>query len=170
MNIARDAVVALDIEVWDLWGNLLERSEEPVEYLHGGYDEIFPVVETALEGKAAGDKLEVRLEPEDAFGDYDESLVRLESRDTFPGEVAVGMQFEGVPGDSADADADGGDPPVYTVTDVAEDSVVLDGNHPFAGISLKFVCTVRGVRAASAEEIARGSAADPSGGVLRVLH
>mgnify|MGYP000901339856 CR=1 FL=1 len=109
-----------------------------------------------------------------------------------PDEIEVGMQFEGVPGDGDaeddfagidaaaadddhddhddhDADADEGGH-IYTVTDVADDTVVLDGNHPFAGMALKFVCTVRGVRPATPAELERGSAEDPTGGVLRVLH
>jgi FKBP-type peptidyl-prolyl cis-trans isomerase SlyD len=170
MNVGKDAIVALDVELWDLWGTKLQASEAPIEYLHGGYDNIFPLVEAALEGKHAGDKVEVRLEPEEAFGDYDESLVRIEARDDFPRELEVGMQFEGLPGaDAADEDEADADT-IYTVTDIAEDAVVLDGNHPFAGIALKFVCTVRAVRAATAEEVERGYADDPSGGIVRVLH
>lgn len=165
MNVGPDAVVSLAVEVWDLWGTLLESSESPVRYLHGGYDGIFPSVEAALEGKQVGEKLEVRLEPEDAFGEYDEDLVRVEARTHFPSEVAVGMQFEGVPGDAPEDE-----PLIYTVTDVAEDAVVLDGNHPWAGIAIKFQCTVVDVRAATADEIERGGVDDPDTGVLRVLH
>lgn len=165
MNIAQDAVVSLTVELWDLWGTLLDSSSAPVRYLHGGYDGIFAPVEAALEGKRRGDKLEVRLEPEDAFGEYDEELLRVEPRDQFPGEVTVGMQFEGLPGEAPDEDA-----PIYTVTDVAGDSVVLDGNHPFAGIAIKFQCTVVDVRPATADEIERGVVDDPDAGPFRVLH
>ena len=98
MNIAKDYVVSLEVEIWDLFGNQLEASAEPLSYLHGGYDEIFPAVEAALEGKGPGDALEVELEPEDAFGDYDDELVRLAPREAFPDTLEVGMQFEGVPG------------------------------------------------------------------------
>lgn len=168
MTIAKDSVVSLEVEIWDLWGTLLQSSEGPVEYLHGGYDEIFPAVESALEGKTLGDKVEVRLEPEEAFGDYDEELVRVEPRARFPAELEVGMQFEGVPGDADEDDED--DPDIYTVTDIADDAVVLDGNHPLAGLTIKFQCRVVGVRPASPEEIERGAADDPEGGLLRVLH
>lgn len=154
-------VIGLDIELWDLWGNLMESSAAEVRYLHGGYENIFPAVEAALEGKAVGDKVEVRLEPQDAFGEYDEELIRVETRAAFPEELAVGMQLEGVPGDDSDDS-------IYTVTDIADNAVVLDGNHPFAGIALEFRCTVRSIRAATADEIEGGHADDPDAGVIRI--
>lgn len=172
MNVTRDSVVALDVEVWDLWGAMLESSEAPIEYLHGGYDNIFEAVETALEGKEVGARVEVRLEPEEAFGEYDEQLVFIAERSQMPPDLEVGMQVEGlpegVPAEDVDDDAEGGR--IFLVTEMAGDTVVLDGNHPFAGMALKFVCTVRGVRQATPEEISRGYAEDPTGGVLRVLH
>ena len=173
MNVSKDAVVMLEIELWDLWGTLLESSDTSMEYLHGGYQGIFPAVEDALEGKRAGEKVEVRLEPGDGFGDYDDSLVRVEPRESFPAEITKGMQFEGIPGDE-DADVPDDDeetePRIYTVTDVADDAIVLDGNHPYAGIALKFVCTIKSVRPATPEEIERGSIDDPSDGFVRVVH
>jgi FKBP-type peptidyl-prolyl cis-trans isomerase SlyD len=168
LNIAKDAVVTLDIELWDLWGKQLEASDAPMQYLHGGYEGIFPAVEAALEGKGVGEKIEVRLEPEDAFGEYDDELVRVESRELFPEGITAGMQFEGIPGDDESGDDD--ELRIYTVTDVAEDAVVLDGNHPFAGIALKFICTIRSVRNATPDELERGGIDDPSDGVVRVVH
>lgn len=164
MKIARDAVAAVDVEVWDVHGNLLERSEAPILYLHGGYEGIFPIVEAALEGKGEGDRVEVQLEPEEGFGEYDENLVRLEDRDQFPEELSVGMQFEGVPGEDSDED----DERIYTVTDIAGDSVVLDGNHPYAGIAVKIVCRVVSVREATPDEIEQEHPNDPSAGLLRI--
>jgi FKBP-type peptidyl-prolyl cis-trans isomerase SlyD len=163
VNIEKDAVVSLDVEIWDIFGNRLESSERPLEYLHGGYDEIFPAVEAALEGKAAGDTLEVQLEPEEAFGEYDDELVRLAPRSAFPESLEVGMQFEGVPGDTEEGT-------IYTVTDIAEGQVVLDGNHPLSGIAIKFRCRVVDVRRATAGEIERGRPDDPEGPLIRVLH
>jgi FKBP-type peptidyl-prolyl cis-trans isomerase SlyD len=157
MEVGRDTVVAIDLELADFQGNVIQRSDRPIRYLHGGYGEILPALERALEGKKAGSRVSVRLEPEEAFGDYDEQLLRVEPRAAFPAELEVGMRFEGVPGDAADDT-------IYTVTDIADDKVVLDGNHPLAGIGVEFRCTVRGVRAATADEIARG-AADDSGGL-----
>ena len=162
MIITRNAVVSLDVELSDIWGNLIQKSEEPVQYLHGGYGDIFPVVEAALEGRREHDRVEVRLEPADAFGDYDEALIHLVPRDRFPDGLEVGMRVEG--------EAGGDDKGVlYTVTDMAEDKVVLDGNHPLAGLALKFECVVAGVRPATEMEIANRSADDPGSVIVRVL-
>lgn len=158
----------MDIELSDIDGKLIERSEDALVYLHGGYDNIFPVVEGALEGHRAGDTLKLRLDPEEAFGEYDEELVRLESRLRFPEVLEVGMQFEGVPGDEVADDDE--EVMIYTVTDIAEDKVVLDGNHPLAGMALDFSCTVRGVRAATEEEIEHGHVHDPDGDTVHIAH
>lgn len=168
MKVAKDTVVSLDIEVSDVWGNMLERSETPLAYLHGGYDGIVAAVERALDGKEAGDELSLRLEPEDAFGDYDEELVRIEQRDRFPETLEVGMQFEGVPGDAEESE-EAVESVIYTVTDIADKAVVLDGNHPYAGIALQFNCTVRDVRPATADEIEQGHADDDDTATVRVV-
>ena len=149
MQVVKDTVVALSYELFDTDGNLIERTDQPIEYLHGGYDGIFPLVERALDGKSIGDTCRVRLEPEDAFGEYDAELVHVEPRAKFPGNVGVGMQFEGRSSTSDEM-------LVYTVTDIAEDKVVVDGNHPLAGQTLNFECTVTGVRAATDEEVQHG--------------
>ena len=159
MQIVKDTVVALDVHLSDVHGNLIQESAEAVQYLHGGYDGIFPLVEEALQGRQPGEKIEVRLEPEDAFGEYDADLVRLAERAQFPEELQVGMQFE--------QESESGDEQlIYTVTDVAQDKVVLDGNHPLAGMALLFACTVVAVRAATSGEIERGYADDDSAGPL----
>ena len=149
MQIGKDTVVELSYELTDADGKLIERTEDPIEYLHGGYDGIFPLVEQALAGKSVGDSCRVRLEPDDAFGEYDAELMHLEPRSKFPPDVAVGMRFEG-------RGVESGTKLVYTVTDAAEDKVVVDGNHPLAGRTLQFTCTVTAVRAATAEEIEHG--------------
>ena len=149
MQIAKDTVVSLTYKLLGTDGKLIERTDEPITYLHGGYDGIFPRVEAELEGKSTGHACDVRLEPDDAFGEYEADLVRVEPRKLFPPNLKVGMRFEG----SSDAS---GDTRVYTVTDVAEDKVVVDGNHPLAGQTVVFSCVVTEVRAASAEEITHG--------------
>jgi FKBP-type peptidyl-prolyl cis-trans isomerase SlyD len=158
MQIAKDTVVALAVRLSDVHGNLIQ-SDERVQYLHGGYEGIFPAVEQALEGRAQGEKVEVRLEPEDAFGEYDAELMRLAERAQFPHALELGMQFE-------QQDAAGDESLIYTVTDIEGDKVVLDGNHPLAGMALQFDCTVMTVRAASAQEIERGYADEDSAGPL----
>lgn len=153
MRIEKNSVVTLRYQLHDLDGNILDAGEHPLSYLHGGYEQIFPLVEEALQGKKIGDDLHVRLEPDDAFGEYDADLVRIEPKDVFPANVEIGMQFEG------QADGDDKDETVlYTVTDVAEGKVVVDGNHPWAGKALDFKCTVLDVRKATNEELDHGHA------------
>ena len=156
MQIAQDTVVSISYELYDADGNLIEKTDEPVSYLHGGYDGIFPLVEAALNGKKAGEDCRLSLAPEDAFGEYESDLVRVEPKALFPGNVAVGMQFEGGAEDSDDV-------LLYTVTDIADDKVVVDGNHPLAGQTLDFFCTVTEVRAATDDEIMHGHAHGPHG-------
>lgn len=153
MIIAKDTVVTLRFELLDSDGQNIENSGSLLSYLHGGYAGIFPMVEASLEGKRAGDDFSVSLEPVDAFGEYDENLIRIEPREVFPGDLQVGMQFEGVPqGEEDDRWV------VYTVTDIAKDKVVVDGNHPLAGERLLFKGVVAEVRAATKEEIQHGHA------------
>lgn len=149
MQIGKNTVVSLTYHLSGVDGKLIEQTDQPLTYLHGGYDGIFPLVEQALEGKEAGHACEVRLNPEDAFGEYEEELVRVEPRKLFPPNLKVGMQFEG-------SSEESGDSRIYTVTDIAEDKVVVDGNHPLAGQTVVFSCTVTEVRAASKEELAHG--------------
>lgn len=156
MNISRDTVVSINYELSDSSGKLIEKTSSPISYLHGGYRGIFPVVESALDGKQVGDACEVYMEPDEAFGDYDEQLVRVEPRERFPENVSVGMQFEGAPEGSEQYI-------IYTVTDIADDRVVVDGNHPLAGKTLVFSCTVTEVREATGEELSHGHAHGPEG-------
>ena len=142
-------MVGLTYELIDTDGRVIEQTDGPIEYLHGGYDGIFPLVEQALAGKTVGDSCRVRLEPDDAFGEYDAELMHLEPRSKFPADIAIGMRFEG-------RGVESGTTLVYTATNVAEDKVVVDGNHPLAGRTLQFECTVTAVRAATAEEIEHG--------------
>ena len=151
MKIEKNAVVSLTYELTDASGALLEKNSEPISYLHGGYDGIFPLVEEALQGKSVGDKFSVSKEPDDAYGEYEHDLVRAEPCNLFPADVAVGMQFEG----GAEGDDDE-DYMLYTVTEVTNDEVTVDGNHPLAGKALVFAGTVTGVRAATQEELSHG--------------
>jgi FKBP-type peptidyl-prolyl cis-trans isomerase SlyD len=158
LQIGKDTVVALTYRLTTLDGEMLEEAlaESPAVYLQGGYDGIFPRVEAALEGQAAGTELDLVLEPDDAFGEYDAELVRIEPIDAFPEEVKIGMQLEG-------ASEDGEHVMLYTVTDVADGKVVVDGNHPLAGQSLRLQCVVQSVRMASAEEVEHGHVHGPHG-------
>lgn len=146
MKIDKNTVVSLSFQLKDTDGNVLDSSADPVNYLLGGYDNIFPKVEQALMGKIKGDSVRVDLQPEDAFGDYDEVLLQIEPSNVFPADaLKVGVQFEG--------EDPTGDIILYTVTDIADGKVVLDGNHPAAGERLIFSGKVLGVRVASKEEL-----------------
>ena len=151
MQIAKNAVVSISYELSDSQGKVLDKSEGPISYLHGGYDGIFPTVEEALHGKSQGEDVAVTLQPDDAFGEYDAELIRVEPRNLFPENVQIGMQFEG----GAEG-ADDDDYMLYTVVDVTDKEVTVDGNHPLAGKALNFACTVTGVRPATEEELSHG--------------
>ncbi|MEY3201317.1 MAG: hypothetical protein RIR70_867, partial [Pseudomonadota bacterium] len=129
----------------------------PLVYLHGGYDGIFPRLEEDLQGRVQGEAFEIKLEPEEAFGEYDEELVRIEPLNLFPDNIEVGMQFE------RGGEGDDDDGVLYTITDIADGKVVVDGNHPLSGISLNFKITIAEVRPATEEEIAHGHPHGPGG-------
>lgn len=150
MQIGENTVVTLEYRVTDSDGNLIDAGEHPIIYLHGGHGGIFEKIEEELAGQAVGFKKDVRLQPEEAFGEYDAELVTVEPRELFPEQIEVGMQFERA------AEDDETDGMLYTITDIADGKVVVDGNHPLAGMALIFSCTVSDVRAASPEEIAHG--------------
>ena len=148
-EILKNTVVTLNYNVTDTDGNTIDDGSHPLIYLHGGYDGIFPALEEALHGKKVGEQFKISLEPDDAFGDYDEELVLLEDLSQFPENVEVGMSFERV-------SDDGEEDMVYRITDIADGKVVVDGNHPLAGMTLHFDITVADVRAASQEEVSHG--------------
>ena len=130
------------MELHDAQGVKLSPPQE-ISYLHGGHGHMLDALESALEGKGPGESLNVQLEPDQAFGDYDAQLVRVEPLTRYGEGVAVGMQIE--EGDT-----------MYTVTEMGGGSVVLDANHPLAGMALRFSLVILTVRAATQEELSRG--------------
>lgn len=150
MQISKDTVVTLSYKVADAQGKLLEASDAPMAYLHGGYGNTFEKIEAALEGQAPGYATTVVLGPQDAFGERDESLVQTISKADFPPGVKVGGTLRGA--------TDDGHERIFTVVKIKGPQVILDGNHPHAGKTLRFSLTVDSVRAASAEEVAHGHA------------
>jgi FKBP-type peptidyl-prolyl cis-trans isomerase SlyD len=158
MRIATDTVVTLAYELKNADGEPLEEDNAEMAYLHGGYGGIFPKVEQALEGQEPGHVMSITLDPEDAFGEYDADLLRVEPRNRFPETLEIGMQFEGVPGGGEEDEAR-----IYTVTDITEEAVVVDANHPYAGERLWFKCAVKDVRRATGEEIEHGHVHGDSG-------
>ena len=146
MIIEKDTAVTLSFKVTDTHGKLVEESADPTVYLHGGYGNTLPKIEEALEGKAAGYQVTLQLQPQDAFGLRDESLLRTLPKKQFPPGVKVGGQLEGR--------GDDGQMQVFNVMKIKGDTVLLDGNHPLAGKELRFILKVMDVRTASEEEIA----------------
>lgn len=157
MKVGKNTVVSVSYSLSDTQGNLIEQSQDPMVYLHGGYDNTLPKIEQALDGQDVGFETEIQVEPADAFGDYDAELVRTESVSKLPQPLEVGMQFEGSPDSSPD------DVVIFTVTEIADGMAVLDGNHPLAGIALRFKLKVDEVRAASEEEVAHQHVHGPHG-------
>jgi len=143
MDVGRDTVVSLKIQMYDAHGGLLHAPEDQHTYLHGGYGGLLEALERSIEGKGPGAKVRVQLEPEQAFGEYDAELLRVEEAERYGEGLEVGMEIEE-------------DERMYTVTDVAAGKVVLDANHPLAGIALRFAVEIVNVRPARVEEIERG--------------
>ena len=148
MLIAKDSAVTIHFQLANTQGKVLEKSQQPLAYLHGGYGNIFPKIEAALDGQGAGYEVAVDLSPEDAFGVFDPALQQTIPKTQFPPGVKVGGQVEG-------RDAEG-NARAFTVVKIKGPEVHLDGNHPLAGQALRFSCRVLDVRGASEEEIAHG--------------
>src|SRR5471030_1998441 len=125
MKIAKNTVVTVNYKLSDAQDNLIEDGSQPMVYLHGGYENTLPKIEEELDGKEVGYSSIIQIEPDDAFGEYDPALVKVEPRNRLPEPLEVGMQFEGMP----------------------------DGNDPLAGMALRFSLNVADVRAATDEEI-----------------
>ena len=158
MLISTPCVVSLTWRLEDTLGHLIDELTEPVEFFFGG-DDLLAKVEEAIDGQETGFETKLQLEPEQAFGDYNPDLVFFEERGIFPEHVEPGMQFDGLPEGSTTQ----GMPNdlIYTITEVYDSHVVLDGNHPLAGIALRLSLKVRDVREASAEEVENRSVGQP---------
>lgn len=155
MKISDQCVVGLTWVMKDTLGEVLDQLDEPVEFLVGGQD-LLASIEKALHGHEAGDRLDLHLEPEDAFGDYDENRVFLEPRGIFPAELEEGMLYQGH-GLPAGSTSQVPEDLMFTVTDIYPEHVVLDGNHPLAGIALRLSIRVASVREATEAEVGSGT-------------
>jgi FKBP-type peptidyl-prolyl cis-trans isomerase SlyD len=154
MQIEAPCVVSLTWKLMDGQNRPIDELSDPVEFFYGG-DDLLAKVEEALAGYGPGDALQVHLEPEHAFGDYVPELVCFEDRKLFPAELETGMAFEGLPPGSVTPDMPAD--VVYLVTEIYPSHVVLDGNHPLAGMALRMDIQVRGVRAATEGEVEKRS-------------
>ncbi len=156
MEIQKNCVVGLTWVMRDTLNEELDVLDESVDFLIGGHD-LFTVIEEALIGKTVGYSVEIQVEPEQGFGEFNDQLIFLEKRNLFPIVLEEGMTFDGsaLPiGCNSQAPKD----TLYTVTDIYPDHVVIDGNHPLAGIALRLKITVNAIRLATKEEITNGSA------------
>ena len=145
MKIEKDTVVTLKYKVSDAKGKMLEAAAEPMAYLHGGYENTLPKIEEALDGKEKGYQTTLVLSAEDSFGERDESLLQTMTKKDFPPGVKVGGQLRGRTSDGREA--------IFNVVKIKGDTVMLDGNHPWAGQTLRFQLSVIDVRVAIQEEI-----------------
>jgi len=164
--IIAPCVVSLTWRLEDAHGQLIDELDEPTEFFFGGED-LLAKVEQAIDGQEIGFAASLHLEPEHAFGDYDADLVCFEERSLFPEGIEVGMQFDGLPEGAATRGMSG--EAIYTITEVYSSHVVLDGNHPLAGIALRLHLTVRDVREATDEEVEAGSVGTGGVSVLTTL-
>lgn len=157
MQVTQDAVVSIHYTLTNDQGVTLDSSAggEPLAYLHGNGN-LIPGLERALDGKSAGDKLQVQVVAADAYGELDPDLVQDVPRDAFRGidDIQVGMQFQ--------AQSNHG-PRAVVVTKVASDVVTVDGNHPLAGQNLNFEVEIKDVREATEEELEHGHVHGPGG-------
>jgi FKBP-type peptidyl-prolyl cis-trans isomerase SlyD len=157
MSIAQDQVVSIHYTLRNDAGEVLDSSAkgEPLTYLHG-HGNLIPGLERELAGKTTGDKLNVKVAPADAYGEYDKALVQRVPRRALKGvpDVRVGLRLQ--------AQTERG-PRAVTVTQLTGDLVTLDGNHPLAGQNLNFEVEVGAVRPASAEELEHGHVHGPDG-------
>ena len=149
MTITKNSVVTLNYTMFDADGSIIDKNHDPIVYLHGGYDNILPAVEAALEGKAVKDAVSVTMTPDEAFGEFDARLIHEEEIGLFPPDIEVGMMFETRDPETEEAVQ-------FRVTAIDAGMVTVDGNHPLAGKTVRFDAEVLDVRAATEEEMAHG--------------
>lgn len=154
LSIQAPCVITLTWTLRDSLNSVISKQETPVAYFYGGND-LLPKIEEALREHQKGDQLDLYLEPEHAYGEYDSTLVFFEARSIFPEPIEAGMQFEGLPEGAQSTTAP--ENVIYTVTEVYDNYVVVDGNHPLSGISLKLHIHIRDVRKATPQETQQGT-------------
>lgn len=157
MQIAKNRVAFIDYTLTNNDGEVIDSSAggEPLAYLHGAQN-IIPGLENALEGKAVGDQLQVKVSPEEGYGERNDQMVQAVPRELLANieNVEVGMQLQ--------AETDAGIQ-VVTVAAVDDETITVDGNHPLAGQELNFDVTVRDIRDATEEELEHGHVHSPDG-------
>lgn len=153
MQITKDSVASIHYTLRDDSGKVLDTSSgrEPLHYLHGAGN-LIPGMEEGLEGKAKGDKFQLKIAPEKGYGVKDDKLIQKVPRSAFGNQqIEKGMQFQTNHGG------------IVTVIETGLENITVDGNHPLAGVQLHFDVEVMGVRKASDEELAHGHVHGPGG-------
>jgi FKBP-type peptidyl-prolyl cis-trans isomerase SlyD len=153
MQISKNKVAAIHYKLTNNEGEVIDSSEgrDPLYYLHGAGNLIIGM-EEGLEGKTPGDKFSLKITPEKGYGELDPSMVQKVPKTAFgTQEVKPGMKF---------STNQGG---VVTVTEVGNDDVTVDANHPLAGVELNFDVEVMEVRNATDEELSHGHVHGPGG-------
>ena len=153
MTVTKDSVVSIHYTLRDNDGNILDSStgRDPLNYIHGRGNLIVGM-EEGIEGKSNGDQFSLKISPEKGYGLKNDQLVQKVPLKSFGDQkVEAGMQFNTQNGQ------------VVTVTEVAQDSVTVDANHPLAGVALNFEVEVVDIRKATQEEIDHGHVHGPGG-------
>jgi len=157
MQIAHQKVVSIHYTLTNVDGDIIDSSEgsEPLSYLHG-FGNIIPGLENALTGRKAGDRFTVSVAPAEGYGERDDGMIQSVPRNAFQGvdEIQPGMQFQAQSPEGMQ---------LVTVIGVEKDEVILDGNHPMAGLTLNFAVEITAVRDATHEELDHGHIHGPGG-------
>ncbi len=151
MKIGKNSVVSMEYTLKDDAGEVVDSSEgsEPLTYLHG-HGQIVAGLESALDGKAKGDKVSVTVSPKDGYGERNDKKVMQIERSRLPGEMKpeIGMQLA--------AEGPNGEVVPLWITKIAGDDITLDGNHPMAGKALHFAVEIKDIRQATKQELDHG--------------
>jgi FKBP-type peptidyl-prolyl cis-trans isomerase SlyD len=158
-QIQSNKVVSLTYSILDDKGEILEQSDLPVSYVHGGHSDLFEKLEQALTGKTVGDEVSVTLSPEEGFGQHNPDLTFTDDLENVPPELRyVGAELE--------AQNASGEVMKFVISSIDDNMLTVDGNHPFAGKTVTFRVKVADVRDATAEEMQSGQPTSPGQGHL----
>lgn len=147
--ISKNKHVTLSYSVYDEGGEMVERIDLPIQYIHGRKSQVIEKIEIALEGHKEGDAVDIILSPEDGFGPHLSELTFTDNLENVPEEFqSIGAEVE--------FQNDQGESKIFRVTKIENGKLTVDGNHPFAGKNITYHITISGVRDATSEELANG--------------
>lgn len=149
-HISDGKLVALTYSITDSNGAVLEQTDLPVTYIHGGHTELIGGMDAAIHGKQVGDTIELQLTPEQGFGAHDPALTFTDDLENVPPEfhfVGAEVQMQN----------EAGEVRVFYVTHIADGKLTVDGNHPLAGKALMVHIRIQEVREPTSAELAAES-------------